>query len=778
MESLGKGLFYAVLGFGMMLGAQSCTEVRTLVSVVFDGATSLSTSAFEIEEIKSGNRVTCSVLGDKSVRCVGAGTRGSLGRFFGSPATAFKEVKQIGLGRGFTCLIVGEKSEVYCFGRNDLGQLGVKALPNGALASGDPIQIMDEEGSRGPLVEAKSLAVGESHACALLKGGRAVCWGDNSLGQAGNPAINRVGVKTILENERNPKPFAGITDIYAGANSTCIIAKDDAAVFCFGEKYGSTKKVNWAPEKIDIAGSIGTLSNAKQIGLGRGFGCALIKSSQVYCWGRNELNQLGAMVSLPGMTKASLVKVSFPQEQAISRVDAIAVGEAHTCALHRDESTLYCWGDNRYGQLGNTSVRGLPEQVALGSNNLTLKGVRKVAVGPDRTCIISSRDEVFCWGNGAHGILGSPKVMSPYPVRSLDANGEFLAGAQQISIGTDHTCMIDTSNQVYCFGLNEFGQLGSKVVSGPVIGGDFKPVDKVSAIDTYGVRTCMIYGSDQSIACFGGREIDNLNQKVENNSFVPEEIKRGMSAYRGLLGLAAGRGHVCVVTAEQSVECLGDGAKGQLGAGDTQSAKFGVVQTENGAPIKDIWQLKATEEWTCGLKQESGEIYCWGSWKGLQWMQAKRILFQGKPSQDFIQIALTENQICGVHGVDRVVYCTQNGPKGDQVDLLPLFEFDGRPLKKILTISGGKRHFCGLDDEGRLFCWGANESGQLGITSVRETPKAMRIEFKSERLKKLSRVSAGERHTCVSTSEEAALFCFGEDFFGGPPQSDPIEYPL
>jgi alpha-tubulin suppressor-like RCC1 family protein len=778
MVSLNRGhritSFFAPLAALVLLSG--CAEVRTMISVIFNGATSLSTSAFEVDDMKSGNKVTCAILGDKSLRCLGPGLRGSLGRFYGAPVSSLKDVKQTALGKGFTCAIVGEKSELFCFGNNDKGQLGNSSV----TATIDPVPVLDTENSNAPLIEVKQVVAGDNHACALLKNGRAICWGDNLFGQAGNPSTSGVGVKTVVENERGQKPFPNIHEIFAGANSTCIIAKEDFSPYCFGERYGSTRTLNWGPEKIDLSGSIGTLSNIKQIGLGRGFGCALSKGAQVYCWGRNDLNQLGALVNLPGMTKATLVQVTYPSEQALSKVDKLAVGENHACALHRDEKTVYCWGDNRFGQLGNTSLRGLPEQVALGSNNLTLKGVRELAVGPDRTCIISSRDEVFCWGNGAHGILGSEKVLSPYPVRALDANGEMLNAAAQIAVGTDHSCIIDTSQRMYCFGINEFGQLGSKNVSGQVVQSDLQPVTKVTAIETYGMRTCMVYGSNQGVACFGDRDIDNINQKQELNSFVPEEMKKGMSAYKGALGVSVGKSHICVITSNQQVECLGDGSKGQLGGGETQALKFAQVLDDKRQPLKDVWQIKSREDWTCALKQETGAIWCWGEWNGSdRWLTARQLPVGGKPSSDFIQMTMNLDQICGVHGIDRGLYCTQLGEKSaDKLDFKQVFDAEGKPMKKMLSITSGLHHGCALDDDGRTYCWGANDVGQLGLRTLKDALHPLKVTFKNEHLRKASRISAGDRHTCVASSEEAAIFCFGENFFGGLNSPDAIEYPL
>jgi len=772
-----KRLTSFVSCFALAVILNGCTEVRTIFAVLFSGGESLSTSAFEVDDMKSGSLVTCSILRDKSVRCLGSGAKGSLGRFYGGPVSSLSDVKQVALGKGFTCAIVGEKGEIYCFGNNDKGQLG---NPN-FKSSTEPVRVLDSENKKEPVVDAKSITAGENHACALLKTGKAICWGDNSFGQAGNPSQVGVGTKSVIEPDKDAKPFQEIKEIAAGGNSTCIIAKAEFIVYCFGERYKAVRKINWLPEQIELGGSIGTLIQVKQIGLGRNFGCALGKNSQVYCWGANELNQLGALVSMSGMTKATAVQVTYPQQAPIAKVDEIAVGEFHACALHRDEKTVYCWGDNRYGQLGNTSIRGLPEQVALGSNNLTLKGVKDVAVGPDRTCIISSRDEVFCWGNGAHGILGSEKVSSPYPVRVLDANGEVLSGANQIIVGYDHSCIIDSGQKLYCFGLNQYGQLGSKIVAGPVIGADIKPVKRVTAIETYGYRTCMVYGDDQGVACFGDKEIDNINQKYEFNSFIPEEIKKGMTPYKGVMAVSVGRAHVCVVTSEEQVECLGDSTKGQLGDGEGQNVKYSIVKDTNKNNLKDVWQVKSRGDWNCALKQESGSIWCWGTWSATsdRWAYAKQINVQGKPSADFIQMTMSEDQICGVHGIDHSVYCSSMGEKNaEKIDLQPLTDTEGHALKKILVLTGGAHHSCGLDEEGRVYCWGSNEFGQLGTRAVKDTNKAIRVLFNSQNLKKISRISAGDTHTCVSSDEQPSLFCFGQNFFNGANATEPVEYPL
>ena len=263
------------------------------------------------------------------------------------------------------------------------------------------------------------------------------------------------------------------------------------------------------------------------------------------------------------------------------------------------------------------------------------------------------------------------------------------------------------------------------------------------------------------------------------NSFTPEEIRKGTTPYKGALGISVGRSHLCVITADQQVECLGDGSKGQLGAVDSQTLKFAVVQNDKKLPLKDIWQIRSKEDFTCGLKQESGSIWCWGEWKGDRSLSAHQLLEGGRPSSDFIQITLNHEQICGVHGIDRVVYCTTPGEKTvDKLNLAPVTDNEGHPLKKIMAIAGGKQHICATDEEGKLFCWGSNEVGQLGVPGVKESTKPMKVVFKNPHLLKVIRLTTGDRHTCVANGEDPALFCFGENFFGGTNSPEALEYPL
>jgi len=141
---------------------------------------------------------------------------------------------------------------------------------------------------------------------------------------------------------------------------------------------------------------------------------------------------------------------------------AVAVGFQHSCGLLAT-GEAYCWGDNQLAQLGDTSVAqsSVPIPVA-GAFVFT-----RLSAGGSHTCGITADHTARCWGSDANGQLGSApthtcvglSVTGPCsPVPQLVGGGY---GFVEISAGTQHTCAVATDQRAYCWGLNSNGQLGS-----------------------------------------------------------------------------------------------------------------------------------------------------------------------------------------------------------------------------------------------------------------------------------------------------------------------------
>jgi alpha-tubulin suppressor-like RCC1 family protein len=156
------------------------------------------------------------------------------------------------------------------------------------------------------------------------------------------------------------------------------------------------------------------------------------------------------------------------------------------------------------------------------------------------------------------------------------------------------------------------------------------------------------------------------------------------------------------------------------------------------------------------------------------------IATQGKNTSEFIQFAMSDDQICGVRGVERMLYCTKIGQdSAEHFELEPMPTADGKPLKNILMIAGGNHHFCAADEDGKLYCWGENDADQLGYRSKKgEYQRPTVVAFKLDKLKKVTRVTTGDKFTCVAGSDTPSLFCFGESLLGGANSAEPVEFPL
>ena len=145
---------------------------------------------------------------------------------------------------------------------------------------------------------------------------------------------------------------------------------------------------------------------------------------------------------------------------------SLTLGFSHSCGLTADGSA-YCWGDNQLGQLGDTvlALSSVPVPVDGGFV------FRALSAGAAHTCGITTGNATRCWGSDAEGQLGSPPTHNcagPSAAGPCSPVPQAVAGSYTftaISAGNHHTCAIATDQRVYCWGLNSNGQLGSGATS-------------------------------------------------------------------------------------------------------------------------------------------------------------------------------------------------------------------------------------------------------------------------------------------------------------------------
>jgi alpha-tubulin suppressor-like RCC1 family protein len=339
--------------------------------------------------ISAGATHACATANNQYAYCWGDNTHGQTGTGSGAledptpravaSATRFSLVAA---GGDHTCALT-PGGEVWCWGRNDRGQLGRN--------------LVGENGLAGPLATTlrfTALAAGSSHTCALATTGGAYCWGVDESGQLGDGSS---GFSATPRAVTADTLFAAIA---AGGSHTCALTATGAA-YCWGSnaagQLGDGYRLNGLSFKNTPVAVAGGLTFV-QISAGGSHTCAVTAAGVAYCWGANTAGQLG--------TGAADSFALTPQRVTGSvNFHTITAGGPHICGLSTD-SLAYCWGNNADGELGNGTTSSQPTAtpvpVSGGPHFADLRA------GASHTCAITGGAGlvIYCWGLGLQGQLG------------------------------------------------------------------------------------------------------------------------------------------------------------------------------------------------------------------------------------------------------------------------------------------------------------------------------------------------------------------------------------
>ena len=347
-----------------------------------------------------------------------------------------------------------------CWGTGDANRLGFNGISDSSRAG-----FVEGVGDTGQLTQVAQLSLGAAHSCARLTTGQARCWGENQNRQLGT-GDQQDGGPFVVEN-RTGGPMTGITAIAAGANHTCAIVAG-GQVRCFGSNVngqlgdGSIQPRTRAVTVLDVNGST-PLTGATQITAGSNYTCVRLNTGQARCWGSNTSGQLGRGNN-DSRNRPVIVK-NAAGTGPLTGVTQLSAGASTTCARMSDDSAR-CWGHDFNGLLGDGGVDDntvLPVRVLAVSGGGFLGGVKNINVGSFHACATVSGNQLRCWGDGNDSQLGTGDVSDrnrPAVVRNVADTGALL-GATQVSAGQDFTCARLNNGQVRCFGEDSDGQLGS-----------------------------------------------------------------------------------------------------------------------------------------------------------------------------------------------------------------------------------------------------------------------------------------------------------------------------
>jgi len=374
--------------------AGTAADADDEVDIVVDddsGTTPPPMPGANILEVALGSQHTCARKTDNSVKCWGddshsqtgtGGAAGDGGLVLAPTKVAITDALHIAAGQYHTC-VVRKSGKVSCWGENADGELG-NGDPAGARAA-TPVDVVE-------ITDAVGIACGANFSCALRSGGSVACWGNGLGGQLGN------GTKQL---QPTPGPVSMLSDaigLSAGESHACAV-KSDGTVVCWGDNVNGQLGTGDSMERTTPT-VIPSLDSIAIVAAGARSSCAAKKSGGVFCWGANELGQLGS-----GAANGT----PNPSPTAVSGVDAVALwaGRDHACAVRRG-GTVACWGAGFLGQIGDGQPRAsattpTPSPTAVSG----ITNAIGVVTGGSHSCSPTSTGTILCWGDNAHGEIGS-----------------------------------------------------------------------------------------------------------------------------------------------------------------------------------------------------------------------------------------------------------------------------------------------------------------------------------------------------------------------------------
>ena len=364
--------------------------------------------------------------------------------------------------------------------------------------------------------------------------------------------------------------------------------------------------------------------------------------------------------------------------------DQIDVGFSHTCGISTVDE-LFCWGTGNEGQLGNGTGGPLTQAVPLLIPPPATKTWASVTTGGYHTCALVSTGEAYCWGVDQWGQLGNGPALAD-PVQPAPSPVAAPVGVTwaQLSAGARHTCGISTVGSAYCWGADDKGQLGNGATTGDQSSPTLVPAPG-------GASWSKIHAAGPDTNNFGGQQ-------------------------------------TCAVTTAGAGFCWGDDSEGQLGNGATtgDQASPSPVSTPGGV----IWSKITTGlKHTCGVST-TGAGYCWGAGQSVQ-------LGIGLPAPSSVttptavvtpvgaawaEISPGSFMTCG-RTTAGVGYCwgteggageLGNGPAVTAQQAEPFAITVPAAVAGWTAITAGNAHACAIATDADAWCWGSDTTGKLG----------------------------------------------------------------
>ena len=550
-------------------------------------------------KIDSGNGHCLAIKTDGTMWSWGANTTGQLGDNTVTPRSSPVQIAGVNWsvvsGGDTHSAAIKTDGTLWMWGNNGSGPLG----QNDIIIKSSPVQVASANAW-------SKVTTGDSHTVAIKTDGTMWSWGLNSNGQLGDSTIlSRSSPVQIASTA-----YAWSLVATSGQYHT-IATKTDGTIWAWGA--GTKGQIgNNTVIRRSSPIQIGALDTWSKITSGRDFTAAIKTDTTLWTWGANNSSQLGENDTV---YRSSPVQVGNTPAAATSNWSQISFGSQHAMAIKTD-GTLWAWGLNNAGRLGNNTEINRSSPVQIGA----LTSWSQTAAGGDVSIALKTDGTLWSWGDNAQGKVGdntTTRRSSPVQIAST------TIAWSQISNGSSHAMALKTDGTMWLWGVNNYGQIGDNVRinrSSPVQLGALTSWSKIAACETHSMAI-----KDGTLWGWGDNQYGQIGDSTLTYRSSPVQIASATIAWSEV----SGGSHVMALKTDGTLWLWGYNGTGAVGLNSIVTVRAS-SPTILGA-LTTWSKISAGVQHSMAIKTD-GTLWLWGR-NGAGRLGDNTILYKSSPVQ-------------------------------------------------------------------------------------------------------------------------------------------------
>ncbi len=475
-----------------------------------------------------------------------------------------------------------------------------------------------------------------------------------------------------------------------------------------------------------------SVSGSPRLAVGDSHVIAIQGNGTLWSWGSNDKGQLGI---------GTTFSTNLPQPIETNGIwNAVATGPLHSIAL-REDGSMWAWGDNLYGAVGNGTNRNAPFPQRIGTGIVW----KAIAAGNSFSVALDSAGKLWAWGNNEQGQYGNGTTLRTNIPLRVQADATWTA----VAAGYSHTLGLRDDGTLWAWGYNFYGQLGTgtgvSTNTPQAVGGNVR----WKAIAARGYHSIGLR-EDGSIWEWG----DGVR--------LPRAVETNMT----WKSITVGGGHYLALRSDETLWSWGDNTRGQLGTGTFRSTNAPTLVQAN-----THWTSMAAGPESSFALRDDGTLWSWGSTNSIPYLANGSVAQASRPTlavtnsvwksvtagSDF-SLAIDGSNQLWAWGYNRF------GMLGDGTERTTNAPQSVAPGTTWRAVAAGGSHAAAVRDDGTLWTWGWNNYGQLGngtnnLFDLRNAPQPILTNWTWKI------VSVGSSYT-VAIRDDGTMWSWGDNNSG------------